>query len=304
MIKKYQILIFLIFPLVSCNQKQNNSSKKDFKVVTTTSIVNDLVKDIGKDAILVENLMGPGIDPHLYKASERDVNLLSGADLIIYNGLHLEGKLVDVFQKMRNKKTIALSDTIPVENLIVSGQFESNYDPHIWFDIENWKKAAWYVSKQLSILDTTNKDFYFKNALETVKKYDSVQNQIKGLVMELPLEKRILITAHDAFNYFGKAYEFEVIGLQGLSTATEAGVKDVQDLAKLIYNKKINAIFVETSVPRRTIEALEKSVLSKGHIVKIGGTLYSDALGNLDTPEGNYCGMMIYNVQTIVNSLK
>jgi manganese/zinc/iron transport system substrate-binding protein len=250
--------------------------------------------------------MGSGVDPHLYKASEGDVSKLVNADIIFYNGLHLEGKLVDVFEKMGSatKTPIALADELDETTLIGSDYFASNYDPHVWFNIEYFKQFARKVTQILSEKDPKNTVTFIENEKQYLAKLDTLQNNVRAIIKDLPVEKRILVTAHDAFNYFGKNYGFEVVGLQGLSTATEAGVKDVQKLAAFIIEKGVKAIFVESSVPKRTIEALEAAVKSKGHDVKIGGTLFSDALGNAGTIEGTYIGMFEYNVNTIVNALK
>jgi manganese/zinc/iron transport system substrate-binding protein len=188
--------------------------------------------------------------------------------------------------------------------LIPSEYFASNYDPHVWFNIQFFKQFAQIVTDELSKADAKNAESYSENNKKYQEKLDSLESEIKATIATLPEEKRILVTAHDAFNYFGKAYGFNVVGLQGISTATEAGVKDVQNLSEFIIQNNIKAIFVESSVPRRTIEALQESVLSKNHNVEIGGSLYSDALGNPGTEEGTYIGMFKYNVNTIVNALK
>src|SRR5690606_12841 len=257
----------------------------------------------GGNHISLQGLMGAGVDPHLYKASEGDVSKLYEADIIFYGGLHLEGKLVDVFEKMEgNKNTVSLGDRLPKDELISSEYFASNYDPHVWFNIQFFKQFAQIVTDELSKADPKNAENYSANNKIYQEKLDALESEIKAIIATLPEEKRILVTAHDAFNYFGKAYGFNVVGLQGISTATEAGVKDVQNLSEFIIQNNIKAIFVESSVPRRTIEALQKSVLSKNHKVQIGGSLYSDALGNPRTEEGTYIGMFKYNVNTIVNA--
>jgi manganese/zinc/iron transport system substrate-binding protein len=269
-------------------------------------MITDLVINIGGDAINIQGLMGSGVDPHLYKASEGDVSKLANADLIFYNGLHLEGKLVEVFEKMgsQNIKTIAVSDAIDKNTLIGSEYFASNYDPHIWFDILYWEQVTQFVVKKLSKAVPSQQTVFEANGIEYLKQLTDLKKEVHSTINTLPEDKRILVTAHDAFNYFGKAFGFEVVGLQGLSTATEAGVQDVQKLAAFIIEKKVKAIFVESSVPKRTIEALQAAVNSKGHDVSIGSTLYSDALGNTGTVEGTYIGMFKYNVNTIVNALK
>ena len=302
--KKYILILFAVVSIVSCKKEVKENGK--LNVVTTTTMITDLVKNIGGEHINPQGLMGSGVDPHLYKASEGDVTKLLNADIIFYNGLHLEGKLIDVFEKMGSatKTPIALADELDKTTLIGSDYFASNYDPHVWFNIGYFKQFAQKVTKILSEKDPKNKANFSENEKKFLLKLDSLQSKVNSIIETLPAEKRILVTAHDAFNYFGKNYGFEVVGLQGLSTATEAGVQDVQKLAAFIIEKDVKAIFVESSVPKRTIEALEAAVKSKGHEVTIGGTLYSDALGNAGTVEGTYIGMFEYNVNTIVNALK
>lgn len=303
MTQKILILVCILL-ITACNNSNKNNNGK-LNVVTTTTMITDLVQNIGGDSINLQGLMGSGVDPHLYKASEGDVSKLTNADVIFYSGLHLEGKLVDVFEKMnRTNTTIALAEVLDKNKLIGSEYFASNYDPHIWFNIRYWKQLTTYLTQELSKLDPKNAAYFEKNNIEYLQKLDVLESEIKNTISTLPQEKRILVTAHDAFNYFGEAYGFEVVGLQGLSTATEAGVQDVQNLAKLIIDKKVKAIFIESSVPKRTIEALQQAVLAQGFQVEIGGTLYSDALGNSGTKEGTYFGMFEYNVNTIVNALQ
>lgn len=302
--KKIITICFFII-LASCNNKPKTKNEK-LNVVTTTTMITDLVKNIGGDKINVQGLMGSGVDPHLYKASEGDVSKLFNADVVIYNGLHLEGKLEDVFDKMKkqHKKTIIVTDVIDKNTLIGSENFASNYDPHVWFDINDWMKITNYIASKLAELDSKNATTYTSNATAYLLKLKELNTEISSKINELPQEKRILVTAHDAFNYFGRQHKFKVVGLQGLSTATEAGVQDVQKLAKFIISNKVKAVFVESSVPKRTIEALQQAVKSKGHEVTIGGTLYSDALGTAKTKEGTYLGMYKANVNTIVDALK
>lgn len=301
---KKLLIIVVIFAVFGCNNTSEKSEK--LNVVTTTTMITDLVKNIGGDLIEVNGLMGAGVDPHLYKASEGDVSKLYNADVIFYNGLHLEGKLVEVFKKMESpdKTQVALADGLDKANLIGSDYFASNYDPHVWFNIDYFKEFANRVASVLGEKDPKNASVYTENAKVYNEKLEALQIEIKETIDSLPVEKRILVTAHDAFNYFGSAYQFQVVGLQGLSTATEAGVQDVQRLSEFIIENNVKAIFVESSVPRRTIEALEQAVRSKGYDVKIGGSLYSDALGNPGAEEGTYIGMFRYNVNTIVNELK
>lgn len=301
--KKTILLLAITLSFFNC---KNDSKKEDGKlnIVTTTTMITDLVKNIGGDLVNVNGLMGSGVDPHLYKASEGDVTKLVNADVIFYNGLHLEGKLVEVFEKMNTQSPVALADDLDKSSLIGSDYFASNYDPHVWFNISYFKQFTKRVTQVLIEKDPENAARFSENEKKYLQQLEDLQTKISSTIETLPKEKRILVTAHDAFNYFGKNYGFNVVGLQGLSTATEAGVQDVQKLATFIIENKVKAIFVESSVPKRTIEALQAAVKSKGHDVVIGGTLYSDALGNAGTVEGTYIGMFEYNVNTIVNALK
>lgn len=304
LMKQFILLVLLSVSLVGCKDTRPKDGK--FHIVTTTSMITDLVQNIGGEKVAVQGLMGAGVDPHLYKASEGDVSKLSNANMIIYSGLHLEGKLVEVFEKMKRQKikTIAVSDALDKKELIGSTLFASNYDPHIWFDVKNWEQITIYVEKQLSEALPEHKEYFKANAAIYLEKLKVLKQEIEAEIATLPEDKRRLVTAHDAFNYFGKAYKFDVVGLQGLSTATEAGVQDVQKTATYIIDHKVKAVFIESSVPRRTVEALQAAVNSKNHEVVIGGTLFSDALGNPGTPEGTYIGMFKFNVHTIVNALK
>jgi manganese/zinc/iron transport system substrate-binding protein len=302
MIKRI-IIIFVFATVIGC--KNNKEVNGKLKVVVTTTMLTDLVKNIGGDLIELQGLMGAGVDPHLYKASEGDVSKLFNADVIFYNGLHLEGKLVAVFEKMETQiTTVALGEFLAKDGLIGSDYFASNYDPHVWFNIQYFKEFSDKVTSVLSEKDPKNAASYTVNNLAFQQELDLLQTTVVKTIATLAPEKRILVTAHDAFNYFGKSYGFKVVGLQGLSTATEAGVQDVQKLSGYIIANKVKAIFIESSVPRRTIEALEAAVLSKGHQVSIGGSLYSDALGDAGSVEGTYVGMFLYNVKTIVNALQ
>ncbi|WP_194851430.1 metal ABC transporter solute-binding protein, Zn/Mn family [Nonlabens antarcticus] len=299
------ILYFMVvLLLVSCRNNDTNNGK--LKIVTTTTMITDMLENIGGDKVAVEGLMGSGVDPHLYKASEGDVSKLYNADIIFYSGLHLEGKLVDVFEKMasQGKNTIAISDALDKSTLIGSEYFASSYDPHIWFDVDYWSQMTVYVTEKLTENDPENAAYYVENRDTYLEKIKELKKELIAKIDELPQEKRILVTAHDAFNYFGRRFGFNVVGLQGISTATEAGVQDVQRITQFIIDNKVKAVFIESSVPRRTVEALQAAVQAQNHEISIGGELYSDALGSAGTDEGTYIGMYKHNVKTIVNALK
>ena len=277
----------------------------DVRVVATTNIVGDLVRTIGGSQVEVETLMGPGIDPHLYKASAGDVRRMSSAEAIFYSGLHLEGKMSELLERMgeREMRTVAVAECVPGEELIESAGFPGLHDPHVWFDVGLWSRAADCVAEALAGLDPDHAAGYQKRAVAYADELRALDEWVHERVGALASDKRVLVTAHDAFGYFGRAYGFEVRGLLGVSTAAEAGTSDVQELADFIVEREIPAIFVETSVPTRYVQALQEAVRAQGFAVEIGGTLYSDSLGNVGTPEGIYAGTVRANVEAIVTAL-
>ncbi|HSL91102.1 MAG TPA: zinc ABC transporter substrate-binding protein [Candidatus Limnocylindrales bacterium] len=279
-------------------------SGRKIRVVATTGMIADLLGKIGGGRVQVTGLMGPGVDPHLYKASEGDVIRMASADVIFYNGLHLEGKMAEVFERMgRRIRTVAVTDGIPRERLLSPPEFVGAYDPHVWFDVSLWKEAAAHAAKALMEMDPEHAEVYRVNAGAYLEKLAELDGHVRKQAARVPPRQRVLITAHDAFNYFGRAYGFEVRGLQGISTVAEAGTADIQSLVRLILANRIPAVFVETSVPVRYIEALQEAVEAGGFRLRIGGSLYSDALGDPGTPEGTYIGMVRHNVDTIVAAL-
>ncbi|NLB19754.1 MAG: zinc ABC transporter solute-binding protein [Clostridium sp.] len=277
-----------------------------FKVVTTTTLAGDLVKQIGKDNVDIEFLMGPGVDPHLYKASAGDVAKMENADMVVYGGLHLEGKMGDVFENIEESEKLILAVTKDIDNskLLDFVTSPGSYDPHVWFDLELWKIAALSVKDGLIKLDEENTTNYEANYDAYIKELTEAEEYIRTRVEEVPQSQRIFITAHDAFQYFGRAYGFEVRGLQGISTDSEAGTQDVRKLADYIVDNQIKAIFVESSVPRKNIEALQEAVQARGFEVEIGGELYSDSTGNPGTEVETFIGTVKENIDTIVDALK
>jgi manganese/zinc/iron transport system substrate-binding protein len=275
------------------------------KVVTTTNIVGDMVRTIGGPQVEVEALMGPGIDPHLYKASAGDVRRMSSAEAIFYSGLHLEGKMSEILERMgeREVRTVAVAECVPGARLIESAGFSGLHDPHVWFDVGLWAQATACVAEELADLDPDHAASYLERAEAYVDELRALDEWVHERVEDLAPEDRVLVTAHDAFGYFGRAYGFEVRGLLGVSTAAEAGTSDVQELADFIVEREIPAIFVETSVPPRYVQALQEAVRAQGFAVEIGGSLYSDSLGDAGTPAGSYAGTVRANVEVIVTAL-
>jgi len=279
------------------------AGKYPIQVVCTIGMVADLVRNIGGEHVNVGQIMGEGVDPHLYKASPGDVSKLSEADIIFYSGLHLEGKMSDVFVRMaRRKPTFAVTEYIP-ENRVLDNP-EGAFDPHLWFDVSLWRDAAGVVRDALKAYDPPNASTYQTRADSFQAELAKLHEEVKLALSTIPKERRVLVTAHDAFRYFGRAYDVEVKGIQGISTESEAGVKEVNSLVQFLAEKKIKAVFVESSVSDKNVTALLEGCAAKGHKVVIGGELFSDAMGKDGTPEGTYVGMIRHNVETITKALK
>ena len=278
------------------------SAENPIRVVATTSMIADLARQIGGDLVAVEGLMGPGVDPHLYQASEGDVSALTEAELVFYNGLHLEGKMVEIFEQMegRGMPVHAVSSGLSNEDLLHSEQFSGSHDPHIWFDPALWAHAASRVGEVLSAFDPAHAATYAAAVDTYHAELDSLTSWAHDALGAVPAEYRVLVTSHDAFGYFGRAFDLDVHGLQGLSTVLEAGTADVRDMAAFVAERQIPSLFLESSISPRGMEAVRAAVNARGFDVQIGGTLYGDALGGgADT----YVGMVRSNVETIVAGL-
>jgi manganese/zinc/iron transport system substrate-binding protein len=310
--KQYSLYFLLTFIILffseSCTEKEQ--SNKKFQIVCTTSMIADAFKNIAGDSAEVIALMGAGVDPHLYKATHGDIKRLLSADVVFYNGLHLEGKMGEILKKLaRQKPVVAISETLKEERLIIAEAEANIHDPHIWFDVLLWKEAIRHGAVELERLDKElfggrRADYYKKNAEEYLLNLDKLDEKIKDELSKVPDNQRVLITSHDAFSYFGRAYRFQVRGLQGISTLSDFGLRDVSDLVGFIVKNKIKAIFVETSMSEQSIKAVIKGCKAQGHEVQLGGKLFSDALGKAGSFEGTYIGMVQTNANTIVNALK
>jgi manganese/zinc/iron transport system substrate-binding protein len=280
------------------------SEDRPLRATATIGMIADAVTRVGGDRVGVTGLMGPGIDPHLYRASAGDVGTLTDSDLIFYNGLHLEAAMADVLAEMGARTpTVAVAAAIPEDKLLSWPAYPGQHDPHVWFDVRLWMAAVERVRDALTEHDPAGSETYATNAGAYLAELEELDGWVRTRIAELPAERRVLVTAHDAFQYFGRAYEFEVRGLLGISTAAEAGTGDIQALAAFIAERRIPAIFVETSVPPRTIEAVQAAVRARGFEVAIGEPLFSDAMGNPGTPAGSYPGMVRHNVNVIVDAL-
>ena len=304
-IVKRLLALLLVVWMTGCGGSNETQSGDKLNIVTTTGMIADVVKNLGKDSVTVQALMGPGVDPHLYKATQGDLGRLQAADIIFYNGLHLEGKMGEVFEKLeRIKNVIPVADRVAPSSLLADPIYQEAYDPHIWFDVSLWMTTVEVVLEALIATDQENTGYYTENATLFRNQLGELDAWVRQQIATIPKEKRIMITAHDAFNYLGQAYDIEVRGLQGISTLSEFGLKDRVDLVNFIVEKGIKAVFVETSVSEKNIKAIVEGCRQKGHEVVIGGNLFSDAMGAEGTPEGTYIGMVRSNVNTIVNSLK
>jgi manganese/zinc/iron transport system substrate-binding protein len=309
---RFILLILLLITVAACgrgNDTPTELSGSDaddgpLRVVATIGQIADIAQIVGGEHVQVVGLMGPGIDPHLYVASEGDVATLQQADIIFYNGLFLEAQMAEVFEQLASRKTVtAVAERIDPEDLLDWAAYEDQYDPHVWFDVTLWMQAVEAVRDTYVEYDPDHADDYNANTEAYLAELEELHAYVLEQAERVPDEQRVLITAHDAFHYFGRAYGFEVRGLQGISTATEAGTADVQALADFIVERQIPAIFVETSVPERNIEALQAAVASRGFEVKIGGHLYSDAMGDEQSGGNTYILMVRHNIDTIVGAL-
>lgn len=273
-------------------------------VVATIGMAGDLAVNIGGDRVRVTSIMGEGIDPHLYKASPGDVRMMSDADMVLFSGLHLEGRMADVIVKMAGRGTVVqVTDRIDETLLRQPPEFAGHFDPHVWFDVTLWSVAATRVRDALIEKDAAGAATYTRNAESYAALLADLDRYAKATIATIPPSQRVMVTAHDAFGYFGRAYGLEVLAIQGISTDSEASLQDINALVGTLVSRKVPAVFVESSVPRKTIDALVEGCASKGHAVTIGGQLFSDAMGKPGTPEGTYVGMVLHNVDTVVRAL-
>lgn len=296
--------VLLVAVLAACAPEARGARTGKVRVTATTGMVADLARRVGGDRVEVDALMGPGVDPHLFSASPSDLDRLRAADLVLYSGRGLEGKMGDIFTSLARKKPVfAVTERIPDEKLLSPPELQGHFDPHVWFDVSLWAETLPVVAQALSEVDPAHAAGYRARADAYREELLRLHDEVKAALATVPKERRVLITSHDAFRYFGRAYDLEVRGLQGVSTVQDAGVRDVQDLANLVAERRIKAIFVETSVSEAAIRAVQHAAKDKGQDVRIGGHLFSDAMGD-KPPEDTYPGMVRANVKTIVDALR
>jgi manganese/zinc/iron transport system substrate-binding protein len=295
--------VLALLLLAGCQGDRQTETGK-LRVVATTGLIGDAVRQVAGDQVELDVLMGPGVDPHLFSASEGDVARLQQADLIFYNGLLLEAQLASVLQRLGERKpAVAVAEQLDPDLLLDAG-VEGEFDPHLWFDLTLWQQVVEVIADQLAAADPANAASYQSNASAYQAELATLHAYVLDRTASIPARQRILVTAHDAFRYFGRAYGFEVHGLQGTSTVAEAGTADLRALADLIVQKEVPAIFVENSVPVRTVEAVQAAVRDRGHQVVLGGELYSDALGAPDSDGATYVGLIRHNIDTIAAALR
>ncbi|MFC5948646.1 metal ABC transporter solute-binding protein, Zn/Mn family [Pseudonocardia lutea] len=302
------LLVLCVLLLGGCAARSVTADRepvaaRQVRVTTTTTMITDAVRRIGGDRVQVTGLMGPGVDPHLFKASARDVRSLRDADLILYGGLGLEGKMGDLLADLAARQpTAAVTDGIPRAALLTHpGSPEP--DPHVWFDVALWEDCARTIADRLATLDPQHADVYRVNLDSYLAELSALDTEVRARIAAIPPAQRLLVTSHDAFAYFGRRYGIEVAAIQGISTAAEATTADVERVAELLASRRVPAAFIETSVPRRTVDALLAATAERGFGAHIGGELYTDSAGEPGTPEGTYPGMVRTNAELIASAL-
>lgn len=300
------IFILIGISLVSCRIEEEETERiGPLHIVATTGIIEDCLSEIVGDKAEVSAIMGPGTDPHIYKPTPNDVEMLDEADVIVANGFHLEGKMADMLKKYgQEKPVIFVSDGIDEKKVLKSADADDAVDPHIWFDTDLWLDGMWHVARELGKIDTASKEQFEENFEAFEDQVKEVDNWSKSMLDSIPENKRTLITSHDAFSYFGRKYAVEVKGIQGISTLSEVGLKEISDMVDFVVENQIPSIFIETSTSDKTARSILDGCKAKKYQVAIAGPLYSDALGEPDSDAGTYLGMLKANVTAIVQGLK
>lgn len=298
-------VIFLALILITtmhCGRAGHDDDGRPY-VVATTGMIRDAAEQLSGDLFRVDGIMGPGVDPHLYRATPADIRRMEQADLLLYNGLLLEGRLAEILDRI-GSRSYAVADAVPDTLLMAPYEYGGNYDPHIWFDVSLWQYVVRGIAEQLIELSPSDEQKILLRLTEYLAELDELHQYVAEQIASIPEDRRVLITAHDAFGYFGRAYNIQVEGLQGISTASEYGLQDVRLMRDLIIERRIPAIFIESSVSSRSIESLIAGTKERGFNVRIGGELYSDALGEYGTEQGTYTGMVRHNVNQITETLR
>lgn len=314
---KWMAVALLVISAAGCNQSSETPGnaggsgsadsaqiKYPIKAIATIGMVADLVRHVGGDHVEVTQMLGPGIDPHLYKPTTDDVKAIVGSNIVFYSGLMLEGKMADTFVKVaRTRPVIPVTEGLPEETLMMPDEFEGHVDPHVWNDVSAWSQCVTVICDALKEYDPDHAADYEAGAEAYKKELAALHEYGVQALAKVPDGSRMLITSHDAFNYFGRAYKLDVEGVQGLSTESEAGLQRINELVDMLVQRKVKAVFVESSVPRKNIEALVEGAKAHGHDVVIGGELFSDAMGEADSYEGTYVGMLDHNITLVARAL-
>jgi manganese/zinc/iron transport system substrate-binding protein len=279
-------------------------SGRQLRVTATANFITDLARVVGGDRVEVTGLMGPGVDPHLYKASAGDVASLREADIIFSGGLELEGRMDDLLGELgESRPTVAVTRDMPERSLRRPSEFEGKYDPHVWFSIPLWESAVGTVAEAYAKLDPAHADGYRERAGAYVRELRALDGEVRTMLARVPPRSRVLVTSHDAFGYFGEEYGFDVVAIQGVSTQTEATTADIERVAGVIADRGVKAVFVESAVSRQTIDAVLAAARRRGQQARVGGELFADAAGDEGTPEGTYVGMVRHNAELIAAGL-
>ncbi|QDT25255.1 metal ABC transporter solute-binding protein, Zn/Mn family [Gimesia panareensis] len=313
--RKHFAFVLALICLAGCQSQENSTPEPKtgesgytinypIPVAATVGMVADLVKNVGQEYVDVHQIMGSGVDPHMHKASRDDVVTIMNSDIVFYSGLMLEGKMTDTLIKVsRNKPVFAVTELIDEKTLLEPEDFHGHYDPHVWMDVSAWAQCVDAVKDALIKYDPKHADVYENNAKAYKQQLEQLHEYGQKTLKTIPEDSRTLITSHDAFNYFGRAYGLDVQGVQGISTESEAGLKRINELVDLLVKKKIKAVFVESSVSKKNITALIEGARAQGHQIVIGGELFSDAMGEPGTYEGTYIGMLDHNMTTVARAL-
>jgi manganese/zinc/iron transport system substrate-binding protein len=297
------VAMLTVLCLITIAPAATFNGKYPIRVAATVGMVADIVREVANDRAQVTNIIGSGVDPHVYSPTRSDVAVLLKSDMIFYSGLLLEGQMSDILVKVSRKRPVyAVTELLKADYLIHDTQTD-HHDPHVWMDVQGWKKAVDVVAKAMIEFDPAGADGYSKNTAAYQSRLKRLDTYARQAVATIPENQRVLVTAHDAFNYMGRAYDLDVMGIQGLSTESEAGLKDINRLVDLLVSRRIPAVFVETSVSDKNVKALIEGAAARGHRVTIGGELFSDAMGAPGTYEGTYEGMIDHNITVIVKAL-
>jgi manganese/zinc/iron transport system substrate-binding protein len=299
------LLLLYIIPLWEPHMAEATIFKKKYpmKVGATVGMVADIVREVALEKAHVTNIIGSGIDPHVYNPTRSDVAILLKSDIIFYAGLLLEGQMSDVLVKVSRKRPVYAVTELLKQEFLIHDTETNHSDPHVWMDVQGWMKAVEVVTRALSAFDPPNKAYYLKNSKRYIEQLEQLDAYAKRAISSIPEKQRVLVTAHDAFKYMSRAYGIEVVGIQGISTESEAGIKDINSIVDLLVQRQIPAVFVESSVSDKNVKALIEGAASRGHQVKIGGELFSDAMGPPGTYEGTYTGMIDHNATAIASAL-